>query len=480
MVKILGTKVLGAFKKNWHLSLVVLLFAVSAWLRFADLGFSDFYGDETKTFYLDKTVPASQFFLNQRKGPIQFFVVWGAEKIIGGHHELYTRIPFAAAGFLSVVVFYFLIRKIFNPTTALISTFLFSISGFSLAFSRTIQYQSFLTLFGLLAILLFLYYLETGKWRWMIFSAVSLGLAFYSHYDAVFYAVPVFYLLINSKKPEGYSLKKFLLYFVAPFVVFASLFYIPYFVNGYFQEHTTGYLTRRLEGGSFALNNSSFTFFVYNPSMWFFVALLFGLYGFFERKADGKVRLFIFWFLAAFIMFQFVFLNPGTHILNYFVPLYALVGYGVYRIFMLMPSKILRRVYILVLGVLGGYLLAFNANIYVPSLSAGYPWNFYEEQEYHLFLYGFPYNRSWREVGEYVGELDGVRGIYTNDNDTIAEYYLHGVDYTPPGANFTPQYYVHVFNSQEFNSDDGISENYEKVEGFDGAILYKLKSGVED
>jgi hypothetical protein len=78
-----------------------------------------------------------------------------------------------------------------------------------------------------------------------------------------------------------------------------------------------------------------------------------------------------------------------------------------------------------------------------------------------LFLYGFPYNRAWDQVRDYLYAQEGVRNIYTNDNDTIAQYYLRKFDYTPPGANYFPQYYIDVANNQEFRTTDVLLlENY--------------------
>ena len=138
-----------------HTLILVFILVLSFLIRFVGVGYSNFYGDETKVFYLDKTIPAFEFFMDQRKGPMQFFVVWLVEKFSGVPDELYTRLPFAFAGFLSVVVFYLLSKKLFNDKVALLSTILFSFSGFNIAFSRTVQYQSFLILLAYLLYICF-------------------------------------------------------------------------------------------------------------------------------------------------------------------------------------------------------------------------------------------------------------------------------------------------------------------------------------
>src|SRR3989338_2621199 len=198
----------------------VLLF-ISGYLRFAQLGYSDFYGDETKTLYFRKDVSATNFLLDQRKGPVQFISSWVVEKVTGEFSEAYIRFPFAFAGLLSVIAVYIFVRLLFGFKSALISTALFSLNGFMLAFSRTAQYQSFLILFGLLSIILaYLFFKELGiKNRYYLFlSAFFLGLAFLSHYDAFFFVLVTIFFLAKKVIPEKSALKSFILFFVLPFV----------------------------------------------------------------------------------------------------------------------------------------------------------------------------------------------------------------------------------------------------------------------
>jgi len=147
------------FEKTFLIVLIVAGFAV----RFSGLGYSHFYGDEIKTLYLDKTIAASDFLLDQRKGPIQFVAAWVMEKISGGYDEAWVRLPFSLASVLSVVIFYFVVKKLFGNTASYFSTIIYAFSGFSVAFGRTAQYQSFLMLFGFLSLLFILLSKETKK-----------------------------------------------------------------------------------------------------------------------------------------------------------------------------------------------------------------------------------------------------------------------------------------------------------------------------
>ncbi len=478
----------------WFIPLLV----VSLYTRFSGLGYSHFYGDEVKTFYLDKTIPAAQFFLNQRKGPFQFLVVWIMEKFTGGYDEFLTRVPFALAGFLSVIVFYVLVNKLFGSKVALISSTLFSLSGFNIAFSRTIQYQSFLILFGLLSIYFCLLYLKEERKKRLLYAAVSsvfLALSYLSHYDAVFLNIVVGFLLIrkltkaNNNGDLKNTVKEILLYYILPFLIIIIPFFIPYIAGGFFHDLTQSYIGRRLFGVAFDPNHSGYTFWVYNPSL-VWIGLLVFVLPYFFRKISWEQQMVMLWFLTAFITFELVFSNPGTHIHNYFIPLFILIGLGIDSLYNWIPRYGVKLLYTFTLVLGFSWLTFVSLNVFVPSSNNGYPWKSAKiglharsriNKSFHLFLYGFTYNRGWDQISKYFDNLEGVRGVYTNDNDTLAQYYLYGLDYTPPGANFLPQYYVHVFNNQEFNDIDPFDLTlYEKqqeffVNGDLASIVYKLK-----
>lgn len=99
--------------------------------------------------------------------------------------------------------------------------------------------------------------------------------------------------------------------------------------------------------------------------------------------------------------------------------------------------------------------------IFTPSVNKKYPWedtNIYginldkiDRDKSQLFLYGFPYNRAWDKIAEYLlGPLpvEKTRNFETNDNNTVAEFYLK------PLTLFleAPQYFIEVEDSQEMQN----------------------------
>lgn len=478
-------------KKNLDKIFLGFVLFISVIPRFLDLGYSNFYGDETKVLYIDKTVSAMDFFMNQRKAPLQFIVAWITEKLTGSFAEVYMRLPFAIAGILAVVVFYLLVQEFTGKKTAFFSTILFSFNGFSLAFARTVQYQSFLVLFGLFAIYAYLIFKKKAKLYWLWISAVSFALAFYCHYDAVFFLAPVLFLSSIDLKHKDISLKNYLVSFVLPLVLLVSAFYIPYTFGGFFEKNALGYLTRRLAGSEESLEHSSlYTFRIYNPLdiALLFIVLLAVLGGIYLIKQKKDLFLII-WFLLPFSVFEFLFKHPGTHILNYFIPLYIIAGYGFIYLLDLVKYKLIKNIVAMLVILYLAVFVGVQIYIFTPIFNANYPWDgisVYKfsspnSAKYQTFLYGFPYNRGWADIRAKMFNFGDVDTFYTNDNAVVAKYYLKEFAISPPGGEFLPKYYIEVPFSQEFKvTPASILDNYTivdqiKLGHLDPVLIYKLK-----
>lgn len=436
-----------------------LVFILGFFVRTLDLGYSHYYGDEIKTLYLDKTVSASEFFLNQRKGPVQFFAVWVMEKISGGFSEGIIRLPFSLASSLSIIFFYLFVKKIFGRNAGYFSTAIYAFWGFSVAFARTAQYQSFLLLFGFASIYFATVYRETGRRLHLLASAFLLALSLYSHYDGIFFLIPIVFISVKDRV----SFFKFLKFFLLPSLIFLTPFYLPYLLKGYMSSNTVNYISRRVSGSGYLENNSLYTISVYNPLYLFFMLMLPAVYGFVKKWDKNNVITKI-WFAVTFVFYEIFISNPGTHIQIYLIPLIILSG-----VIMSELPKALRYLY----GFVIALYMCVSFITFIPSLNTGYPWKDSSylglrvpkiQKTYQLFLYGFPYNRGWDQISKYFYAKDGVRGVYTNDNDSFGDYYLLGLNYTPPGTNFIPQYYIEILDNQEIDNPKGtfFNESFNK------------------
>lgn len=461
-------------KELWLFAVLLLL---SALLRFPQLAYSHFYGDETKTLFVDKTQSAYTFFFSQRKAPLQFMTAWVVEKITNSFDEFAIRLPFAVAGFLAVAVFYLIVRTVWDYRAALFSAFLFSVNGFYIAFSRTAQYQSLYILFGLLSVLFAVLYLKNkSRSVFLVLSGTASALAFLSHYDAVFLFLTTV-LILGYDMFRNFRLRSLLL-FLVPFSILMAAFYLPYVFGNHFVENTAGYLGDRVSGTDFAPNNSIYTAKVYNPLLVAFVPLIFAVFAFL-KGLDRRNSIVLFTFLLPFVVFEFVFMNPGTHIHNYYLPLFVLAGAGFFELKdRLSGNRLFGKILSAAVLVVFGLMYLINLVVFTPYFQSGYPWqplkiggwvfnNEIPDKRYHLYLYGFPYNVGWNQIKNFLSQQKGVRGFYTNDNTVTAHYYLRTLDLTQPGSNFTPQYFVEVQHSTEFKSTPvEFLQQYTKVKDF--------------
>lgn len=434
---------------------VLLLLVVAGFFRLYQLDYSHFYGDETKILYLRKDISAQDFIFNQRKGPVQYLVAWTSEKISGGFSELWIRLPFSIASVFSVVALYFLLRTYFLRQSAFIISLIFSLNGFFIAFGRTAQYQSFLILFGFLAIFFIrLYYLYEKKWL-LILGGLFLGVAFLTHYDAIFFSMPVMFICFQClAKNRSKFVKELAINYVPIFLIIVCSFYIPYIFNNYFQNQALDYVLRRISGDRYLQNNSFYTFGVYNPTIISKLVFLGIVPAFLDfKKFKEFILLMIFWFIFPFIVFEVIFSNPGTHILNYILPLVLISGLGLGTLY---AENLFNKFVVVTILVLNIFLMA---QIYIPKFSTGYPWKDSKvfgfqiseiSRDFHLFLYGFPYNRDWQLVSKYHKE-NGIRSFYTNDNLVMASFYLYGVFAVEPKDNQVPHYYIYVKDNFEHN-----------------------------
>ena len=435
-----------------------ILILITLITRFDQLGYSHYYGDETKTFYRDKTKSAVEFFLNQRKGPMQFFIVWVVEKLTQSYHEAINRMPFAIASLFSVIGFYFLVKKLFEKSIysnhiATIASFMFSLSGFFIAFGRTVQYQSLVLLFGIGAVLLFLY-------KRPILSGIMLGLGLLSHYDAIFYFTPIATLIFLI---EFKNYKK-ITQFVLSMLLIAAPFYILYFLSGNFNLNTLPYIQNRVSGNGVLPNNSLLTISTYNPNYLYIIVLAFSLFAIFKTVKNIKHYyqfpeqiVLISWFLFPFILFEVIFSSPGTHILNYLVPIIILSAVGIIEVFNFLKNKIVKSIGVVMIHLIIISITITQINTFTPSFHQGYPWiNNISKDKFQLFLYGFPYERGWKEIGIYLLAQRDFDNFYTNDDIEAAAFYL----YPKPTFKYNPTYYVEVFNNQQFKTED---PNFQKV-----------------
>jgi len=423
-------------KYHWYMLFLVLV--VTALLRLLNLGYSNLQGDEIKALFLrPQSQSVTDFLLTQRKGPIQFLIT-GATKLITPDYsnELLLRLPFALAGIVSIFVFYKLLSHLFSARLAFYASLLLSVNGLFIAFSRIAQYQSFVILFSLLS----LYMLATSHKdaRRIYIAAIMWALSVLSHYDGVFIAPMVGILLWIWYRNQEISRKKrlkILTNFTLIFAFLTALFYVPFVLS--LTDGTLNYWQGRISSSGSKISSSQYLFSLYNPFLVTYFYYSFSLVGLFFaiRKQSLLTNGLLAWLAVPFIFMEVFVSIPGTHIYTYLIPTIILIAFGITSLEKKLAKlhiNYLTKVYETVVAVVLCFFTLTSFYVFVDN-KYEYPW---EDEHvfglnlskplayYHLSLFGFPYNRTWEEIGEYLASYDQSIPYTTNERSSISSYYV--------------------------------------------------------
>jgi hypothetical protein len=452
---------------------IAVVIACGAVLRLWNLGYSDYQGDEIKALYRpDPGQGLWSFLLDQRKGPVQFVTTYFVHFFDRDYSsELLERLPFAIAGVVSLWFFYRFVAMHFDDRVALLATGLYATNGMIVALSRLAQYQAMMMLFTALALYFFSKALFEERYRlsgWLL-GATAWAVGVLAHFDGMLILPFVLYIAIQ------YLLKyKTIRPIVLSGVLFSVIvlsFYGPY---GLALSHSTvNYWEDRFSGDPDKLQSSAFLFKIYNPLYTYplYVVLtalgaLCMAWAFWKRRDLLRNTFLLLWLLGVVIFFEVVMSEPGTHILNYQIPLTILMAFGVSSVldFLggldLTAGKVLKAVGSVSAAAVFAFLVAQSYAVYVDH-SREYPYQSEKllgrdlptvdpDEGYELRIFGFPYNRGWQDIREYVSK-DPTKRIYaTNDKDSIAVFYMSPNE---DGDRDEIGYFVWVNDPQSFDSE---------------------------
>jgi 4-amino-4-deoxy-L-arabinose transferase-like glycosyltransferase len=481
---------LATIKVNIPFILIGLVIGISAWLRLANLGYSDYQGDEIKAL----AGPAAgqglgEFLLEQRKGPLQYLLT----QLVRLFHpsltnEFLARLPFALAGIASVYLFYRLIEQHYGRRVGIYAALLLSVNGLFIGLTRIVQYQSLVILFSILALYCFSLALKSPRWS---ISGIYLGMlswaaAMLAHYDGVFIAPFAAYLLgrwyISRTERSAHLRRRHLLISGLLALLLLGAFYIPFVFE--LRGSTLDYWLLRFTGEEqpVGIPSSLFTFQLYNPLLAIYLYVVFGLLSIFRLRKTLPVWL---WFVFPWIVLEGIIADPGTHIYTYILPASILTACGISVL-----EDFLRRLigerfsFTLVAGAaaLAVVFLAGVSHLIFVDHTPEYPWEQRRilswtvgapttgapGEEYRVWAFGFPYNRQWEAIGKYVTAQD-VQGYYsTNENKSIAGFYIpYPFDINRSG------FYIHIYHPQSLRerlADDKIrywTKNYSPIKSFE-------------
>ena len=145
-------------------------------------------------------------FMSIDKPPLGFWLQAISAKIFG-FTPFSVLFPQAVAGVLSVLVLYILVRRHFGFTAGLLAALALAVSPLSVATNRDETIDTLLVLILLLGAWAIMKAAENGKWRWLLLSAVLVGVAFNIKTLEAYLVLPAFGLLYLLTAPRRFRVR---------------------------------------------------------------------------------------------------------------------------------------------------------------------------------------------------------------------------------------------------------------------------------
>lgn len=438
--------------------LLLLVFLLALLLRWPNMGYKEIQGDEGVILVRAAaalTGDEAELFLHQ-KGPMEILlplVTWG---VSGALTDFWARLPFLWAGLLGVAAVMALARRWFNGRVALAAGFLLAIMGFSVAFSRIIQYQTLVMLWGTLALLAATRYRDEGRPLDLYLATVFLAGGLLAHYDAVLVGPAWLWILLkrtNGKRVVSLQEKGSWRHWISAGVLGTSVlasFYVPFALSPNF-ERTVRYLLRDRVGTGSGLTGWSgaavWQMMTFYNSTYYIVGLigllLVGVWVLWRRQEGAAAVL---TFLIPALFYSAVVSDPRTHVYTIFpgaiilaaVGAAALGGWSWLQPWLYRTGLVLGLTWFIVSAV---YVYLMFVDV-TPERQRTWTENrpsFYAttwEQPPLYGLFGFPHQAGWRSVPRL---LDNNFAAYaSNEEEEITNWYMRQAPrrYCPPFDTF--------------------------------------------
>ncbi len=224
--------------------LLALVLVLAAGLRLPALGSAELHDDEASVFIAATRLVQGdgEVLLTQLKGPAQILLAAGPLALTGQLSELVARLPFALAGLGVVVGGFVLARGMAGSATAgLIAALILALDGFMIAFSRIVQYQSFVVLLVMGAIwCAWRFYEDLSRSQELLTgAAILLAAALLGHYDAIFAAPALLWLVLAGGRRRQWRRAQWARALGWPTLAAGALlasFYVPFALHPHVAE----------------------------------------------------------------------------------------------------------------------------------------------------------------------------------------------------------------------------------------------------
>src|SRR6266566_467488 len=194
----------------WHRLALVGIILISVFMDFYRLGqngFGSYYPpavrsmmDSWHNFFFASYDPGG--FVTIDKPPVGFWFEVASAKLFG-FNSVSILLPQALAGVLSVLLLYYLVRRHFGVMAGLLAALALAITPISVVTNRNTTIDSILALTLLVGAWAVLRAAETGKLRWLLLSAVIVGIGFNIKMLEAYLVVPAYGLLYLLAAPRS-------------------------------------------------------------------------------------------------------------------------------------------------------------------------------------------------------------------------------------------------------------------------------------
>jgi len=194
----------------WHRLALIGITLISIFMNFYRLGangYSSYYAaairsmmDNWHNFFFAAYDPGG--FVSIDKPPVGFWLEVISAKIFG-FNTVSILLPSALAGVLAVLLLYHLIRRHFGVVAGLLAALALAVSPISVVTNRNITIDSVLTLTLLFGAWTVMRAAETGRLRWLLLTAVIVGIGFNIKMLEAYLVVPAYGLLYLLAAPRS-------------------------------------------------------------------------------------------------------------------------------------------------------------------------------------------------------------------------------------------------------------------------------------
>jgi len=443
---------------RWN-AFALLILVLAALLRFTHLGYSDFQADEAGNCMYNSvqlvkgnhSVILRPVATSHRRPPVQILVPAVSYHLTRTFDEGVSRFPFALAGLATVWFIYVLGREIFKqPLAGCVAGFLAALNGYFLAYSRTVQYQSVVTLSMALCVLFLWRFMKAenplGMRKYLVLGMVFFAFTVLTHFEGfIFFPVLLYALAYKHFRIRWVEYRKLLAGASLLFFGLMALYYGPFFLL----ETSTGSALAKHWGERhdaslhfhWDLFFSAIPFYLSKIYLLALIALaplaIFGK----NRDALGMIAC---WFLPFFLYYVVLSSLPNTHVYTFFPALLLLAGRGFQNLFdgaarLPVNRAAFGRVIVYALPVILVFIGVFTGTHHYTLFinhNPEYAWSRQRSELPINGIYGFPYQRGWKTVGALFrnGELEGR--YHSNEKRKITLFYLRQNSVKKPKAQF--------------------------------------------